>query len=188
MALSTRTVSDVGVAISEAAGGLAQRAAQGLLGSDLYEDGTAVAFGSFNPVGDLLCVFSDSFDPYAPPVDEPEAYYTALPFLEAERKLAETEPIATGVRVSCAWHGLVVDNDRGAVVLVRDGGELEPLIGERVRITPVGKRIGKRSVYAFVHGKANLDPQDELSASRRIFLAMGPLGLDRLPVVVETLK
>lgn len=186
---SSRSVADMGAAISEVTGGQLSRAALGLSGHDLYEDGTTVAFGSFDQVTDQLCVFSDSFDPWVAPSEETEAYYTALPFLEAERKLAETVPIPSSAqRATCTWHGLVVDNDRGTVVLVREGGPLEGLIGERVRITPVGRRQGKHSVYAFVHGKAELNPLDDLSTSRRVFLAMDTLGLDRLPVIVETLK
>jgi hypothetical protein len=39
-----------------------------------------------------------------------------------------------------------------------------------------------------VHGVADLDPKDELSLPRLLFMRLSFLGYDRLPVLVRTLK
>jgi hypothetical protein len=185
----TRTLADIGAAITDVTGVSGGDIGM-LIGTDSYEDGTSSFFGLSSSLPVFLSAFTDAFAAYSPPARETEAYYSHLPFVEAERKFGETSPVAGSAhRVSCAWHGLVVDTDRGAVVVVRDGGSLDGLVGQRVRITPTGKPGSNREpVYAYVHAKASLSPEDELSVPRRVFLGLGTLGLDRMPVIVETLK
>lgn len=158
------------------------------LAVDSYADGTATIFGAWSRIEEPLCIFSDAFFPYEPPPDETESYYADLPFIEAEHKFAETRPMpGTAKRATCAWHGLMVDDERGARVVVRAGGEFEGLIGERVRIVPSFTHAGAPVVVGYVHAVADLDPRDDLSVTRRMFMDLGLLGLDRIEVVVETL-
>lgn len=160
------------------------------LGVDSYADGTSTLFGSHSGISEPMSVFTDVFEPYFPPLSETEGYYARLPFIEAEAKLGETRPvIGTARLVNCSWHGMNTDSERGAFVLVRAGGELEDLVGERVAITAQrGKaRPGTIRIVGFVHGVADLDKREELSVTRRLFMGLSLVGNDRVPVVVERL-
>jgi hypothetical protein len=186
---TARTVTDTGATISDTTVPVVVVAGVtgGLIGTDPYFDGTSTLFGAFQIFPDTLCVFTDAFAHWKVP-REIEAYYARLPLPVAQQVLSETGAVPGSLRrVKCSWHGMKTDPERGAFALVRAGGNLDALIGERIRVTN-GRGVRKSVVYGYVHGVADLDPAEELSLPRNLFLRLGLLGLDNVTVSVEALQ
>ena len=93
--------------------------------------------------------------------------------------LREASPAA-----EIGWHGTEVTPELGSVAVVNSSGPLLELVGEVV----VVKRIMPtelRSVFAYVIGSAPL--VDDLSLSRRPFMALGYLANESLICSVEVI-
>lgn len=105
--------------------------------------------------------------------------------LDGRRAFPEAQRLFAGValrrlpeRVDVGWHGTDIDVETGAFAVVRDGAGLDDLIGEILIVS-----VGTRSVLVFVMG-ARAVPQD-ISLSRRGFLALGLLAKESIRCVVE---
>lgn len=83
------------------------------------------------------------------------------------------------------WHGSYLDAEQGAVAIVRSDGPLAALVGERIKVSR-----DDRVVYVFVHDEQDFPDEladEDLSLSRRAFLALAPWSTESLQVIVETL-
>lgn len=118
---------------------------------------------------------------YAPPEGAPEDFYATLPFADAQAVLRSTVPEPRTARLAtCEWHSTMIDPGRGSFAVVRRGGPLEELLGERILVT-----AGGRSVAAYVTALREIE--EDLSLYRRAFLALATLATERLTVKVEVL-
>jgi hypothetical protein len=113
------------------------------------------------------------------PPDVSDEELAALGWLSSQTALAGAALVGTAQLVSVEWHGTQLDDRLGAYGIVADGGRLEPLVGERVRLTR-----GLRSCFIYV-----VDSTDELDAdvsvTRRAFLELGDLSAEELLVTLE---
>lgn len=130
------------------------------------------------PIGGVVVVASPT---WMPPANEFEMWYGRLPWPESQEVFSGTPPsLASEATGAAVWHGTQVSPERGAFAVVQVGGKFDSLVGERVRVRPLG--IAARSVYLYV-----LDAQDiegDISLTRRAFLQLAPLGDDALECTV----
>lgn len=125
----------------------------------------------------------NSNDPVATQTDA-DLMNSRRAFPEAQELLrgATFERVAEGAAVG--WHGSEVSPETGCVALVREDGPYTALVGEIVKLThPLA--TGTRSVYVYVFATAAV--LDDISISRRAFLALGILANANLDCVVETI-
>jgi hypothetical protein len=107
------------------------------------------------------------------------------PFEYAQSILGMDPPQdATSTVASCSWHGTLLNPERGSFALVQRDGRFAELIGERVKVSTF---LGK-SVNAYVLGEAELDEEDDISLTRRLFLELAPLSTDAINVRVAVLS
>lgn len=133
-------------------------------------------------------IFADVFDAWTPPT-APDRTLARLPWARAQQALATTGPLA-GSRVSatCGWHGTGADPETGAFCVVRTGGPLSDLVGERLQVTYAGAGPARRVVvYCHDEQAFPVEFDEDLSLTRRAFMALAPLASDSVPVTVETL-
>jgi hypothetical protein len=83
------------------------------------------------------------------------------------------------------WHGLRTDPERGAVALVQQGGALTDLVGERIRLRDP---LTHREIFVFVNDEMVLAEDEDLSVTRRLFLALAPLWRTSVDVRVEVMN
>lgn len=117
---------------------------------------------------------------WTPPPAAELAWYARLPFDEAQRFLGATGPTDKHRAMTCGWHGASFDKEQGSFALVRTGGPLDALVGEKIAV-----RYGQHVVYAYVNGGA--DVIEDLSLTRRLFQELAPLATYELSVGVEVL-
>jgi hypothetical protein len=99
-------------------------------------------------------------------------------FPKAQQLLASPPLRRLAGSIDVGWYGTEVHPETGSFALVRDGADLDDLIGEVVIVT-----VGMRSVYAYVIGARGI-PTD-VALARRAFLSIGRLSHESLPAVVE---
>lgn len=117
--------------------------------------------------------------------DVDDAHIARYPFSYAQALLGDIPPLEGSARTaSCTWHGTRQHPERGSFMLVQRDGEFTDLIGHRVRIS----EFGGGSVYAYVIAAADLEEADDLSLTRRLFMALAPLATESLGVRVEILS
>lgn len=152
--------------------------------NDTYSDGAASPFGAATALTADLSGFVTLFTPYAPP-DETDLYFSRLPFEEAQQIFALGGVVPRSARrVDVGWHSTFTDPETGSNALVRDGGPLMDLLGERVKITTYGRAV-PRVVYAYVHGVAPADFEWDLSVTRLAFSRLSALSDTTSPAIVE---
>jgi hypothetical protein len=78
------------------------------------------------------------------------------------------------------WYGTDISRERGSFALVNRGGPAEALIGDRIRL-----RHRDRSVVVYVVGTEDL--LEDIHVTRRSFLALELLAVDRIDCTVEVL-
>lgn len=131
-----------------------------------------------------FAIFATSFEEATVP-DVDDAQIARYPFSYAQSILGSIPPLEGSGRVASAtWHGTRMNRERGSFVLVQQDGEFSDLIGQRVRIST----FKGKAVYAYVLTEADLDEANDLSLTRRLFLALAPLATESLGVRVETLS
>jgi hypothetical protein len=159
--------------------------AGGRWNADTYPD-PSDPFGGATALTGRFAIVAQPFRAWAAP-DELEVWYARMPHDEAQAVFAATGTQAGPKLASCSWHGTGLDPERGSFVVVRAGGRLDPWVGERVKITSreSGTHRGD-AVYGFVHNALDID--DDLSVTRRMFLALALPGLDRIEVAVELMR
>jgi len=156
--------------------------------SRTYVDGPYAAFASYSsptPDTNYLSIHAVLSPVWAPPgVDVvTDDYYTELGFPSAQQALLLNVASESSVTAIAGWHGTYVDPQRGSVAVVNSSGSLAGHVGERVRVS---SRLTKRSVVVLVHAESDLVAED-ISLSRRAWLAIGTLSDDELTVSVEVL-
>lgn len=112
-----------------------------------------------------------------PVPDIPEEELAAYGWNTAQRMLAGPvvgAPMATTVE----WHHTALDERIGAFAVAREGGPLESLVGDVVRIT-----YGSRHAFVYVADVADLEA--DLSLARRAFFALADLALDEIQATLE---
>jgi hypothetical protein len=109
-----------------------------------------------------------------------DEYIGTLPFAEAQATFATRGPLGGSARLAtCGWHGSDFDPNLGSFAVVQRGGKLDDLLGERIKVTAGPGR----AVYAYVID--TLDTLDDLSLTRRCFMALAPPATTALDVLVE---
>lgn len=155
--------------------------------TDTYLDGAAASgFTPSNSTGELL-VFATFAYAWTPP-DEDDEYLANLGFHSAQASLGSVGDPRTKRRVYATWHGTYLDpQPQGAsLAVVQAGGELDDLVGERVRV--VGP--ARREVSVYIHRAAELDLADDtqISLTRRAWQALARLNEDTLLVSLEVIR
>lgn len=159
------------------------------LATDTYADGSAAVLPSPATLTASLPLIVSVFEPWVAPAIE-DLELSRLPWDLAQRVLGATGALRNSrVSATAGWHSTSLDAETGAVAIVRTGGPLEDLVGERVRVT---RRVGTlaRSVAVFVVDEQDFpdELQDEdLSLSKTAFLRLAPWNTEALGVVVEVL-
>ncbi len=106
---------------------------------------------------------------------------SALPWPESQRRLGLGGPLRGRTqRTTIGWHGTSFDPVLGAVGVVRKDGPLRDLAGERVRLTH-----RNTSVVVYIHDLGGTI--EDLSITRRAFMALDMPSLDSLPVLLEVM-
>lgn len=125
------------------------------------------------------------------PPDVDDAALARLPWDGSRRAFSTTGPVSSTRRSATAgWHGKSTDPERGANCIVRSDGPLAELVGERLKVT-YRRGTLERAVYLYCHDEADFPAEaavEDLSLTRRAFMALGPLASDTLPVIVEVLS
>jgi hypothetical protein len=134
-------------------------------------------------------LFADVFEAWSAPAVE-DAALARLPWSLSQRVLRASGPIASSRRAAvCGWHGPSTDVEQGANAIVRSDGPLADLVGERLQVT---YRLGTlRRTVAVYCGDEQAFPgaaaAEDLSLSRRAFMALAPLASDDITVEVQVL-
>lgn len=159
----------------------------GKTNADTYTDGPSDPFGSATGLTADFAAFLTISQPWVVP-DETDMYYSRLPLAEAQAIFGAGGPQArTKVTSTTTWHSTFQDPETGSNALVRDGGPLMDLIGERIKVSTIGTAV-QRSVYAYVHDVFPADRSDsmaDLSLTRLLFSRLGALGGGDLDVAIE---
>jgi hypothetical protein len=133
---------------------------------DTYADGPAAAAGTpaaLIPPGVASVI--ELTPEWVPPLI-PDEELAARGWHSSQLALRGNIESASDRTVTAEWHGTSLDERRGAFALVREGGPLEELVGERVRVT-------RRSREAYVYIVGSTDDMDEdLSLTRRAWMAL----------------
>jgi hypothetical protein len=163
--------------------------AGGRQSNDNYGDGADDPYNGSGLV-DLTADMSQYlqlFSAYSAP-NETDIYFSRLPYLQAQAILGKGggNP-GTRRLVSVGWHDTFVDPERGSNGLVRDGGKVTDLLGERIRLTTQQVPMARTAVV-YVHNIADADafPWD-LSVTRHVFGQLAMLATTTIPVVVEVI-
>ena len=151
--------------------------------ADTYADGAAAAFGAATTVTSDLSIFATYTGPWVKP-DETDDYYGRLPFELAQSVLGEGAALVT-LAGECEWHGTKTDPERGSFCMVRSDGPLAALVGERIRVTSL--EAASRSVVAYVHNES-AELTEDLSLTRKLYLALSLLSTDSVNVKIEVLE
>lgn len=154
---------------------------EGVWATDVWGGGTDVIV-SEDGTNPKPLAFADYLPPQSLPL-ETDSYYARLGFPSAQKALGVGGP-ESRKRAVIGWHGSFLDGESqgGSFGIVNTEGSLTDLLGERVKVT-----YGKRSVVVYVHRAVDLDAAEDLSLSRRAFMALAPLPTDELVVRVEAL-
>lgn len=115
--------------------------------------------------------------------NEPEIMDARLAFPDAQVALAGTVEETKFATNTCGWYGTAFHPDRGCFAIVNLGGPLVDLVGDRLLL-----RYGvSRSVIVYCIGAQTVPEGQDIVITRRSFLALELLVVDRIDVIVETL-
>jgi hypothetical protein len=157
--------------------------------TDTYADGAASPLPAASNQSKTLPVCAALFEPWVTPLVQ-DVELARLPWVLAQRVLGATGPATRTPRAAtCGWHGAKTDPEVGAFCIVRSDGPFADLVGERVRVT---YRVGtnERTVALYCHDEQSFPPEaamEDLSLTKRAFLALAPLSRDWLPVSLQVL-
>jgi hypothetical protein len=79
------------------------------------------------------------------------------------------------------WHHTTLDEHEGAFAVAREGGPLEEMVGDVLRVS-----YGDRSAYVYVVDASD-DLDADLSLARRAFIQLANLSEDEVAASVEVL-
>jgi hypothetical protein len=141
----------------------------GQLGSNGGTGGQKIA-NSNNVIGGhatfIPAAFLTVFDTWLPPLITDEEL-AARGWYSAQQALAGSIDSHRTVTTRAEWHGTTTDPNRGAFALVREGGVLEDMVGEVLRVS-----AGHRSAFVYVVDSSD-ELDEDLSLARRAFFALG---------------
>jgi hypothetical protein len=142
--------------------------------SGKYVSGSDATFNTSEPTG-ILNVYATVSAPWSIPEVE-DLEIGRLPWEVTQS--AFMGAVTDEVEVVAGWHGTKADPEIGAFALVDENGPLKELVGDVIRVSR-----GFTSIFLYVNGLAEL-PEEDLSLTRRAFLALGPLAATDLDVTV----
>lgn len=152
--------------------------------TDTYTDGPSATFGARTADPNDLSLYGSFVTDWVV-AEEDDLYYARLPFPEAQAVFALGAVERIRRRTELGWHGSAVDDETGSVVIARLDGPFTDLLGKRVRLTSFGG-VAPAQIYAYCH--LTFDVLEDLSVPRRLYLALGLLHLEELPVTVEVMN
>lgn len=112
---------------------------------------------------------------------EPEIIDAALPFPDAQVALDGTTEQTIGAFQVCNWYGPNLHPDRGCYAIVNADGDLEDLVGDRLRL-----RYGNKSVVVYCFTTIS-DIDESILITRRAYAKLGLLAKTPIDVLVEVL-
>lgn len=145
--------------------------------TDTYSDGPAASLAAGTDVG-RPGVFATLATPWVPPLISDEDL-AALGWQSSQQALRGSGNSGTAQTVGVEWHGTLLDDREGAFAIVRQGGPLEQLVGERLRVA-----LSDREVFVVIVGSSD-ELDEDVSLARRAWLALANLSEDRADVLVE---
>lgn len=128
--------------------------------------------------------------PWAPPENVTEEQLAALPLDVASGVFSKGAPVGDPQAANAGWIYLHDAPPAPAICVVRTGGPLEDLVGERLLVTYEPADAPARSVAVYVDDEDDFDPEladEDLRLSRVAFERLAPLWTDLLPVTVEVI-
>jgi hypothetical protein len=152
--------------------------AAGLTQVDTFSDGPSATLTPTGTSTGLSLVAAGS-EPWVPPSTAEDEYLAALPYYIAQSVFGSGGPVE-GRAVTVGWHGTRTDPATGSYAVVREGGPLEDLIGERVKIT-----LGARSTCVYVRDALAIS--EDISLTRRGFMALSDPAATYLSALLEVL-
>lgn len=148
--------------------------------------GNPIVLGSPTDVSALASIVAVGVTPWtAPAVTDDE--FAGLPIDVAQVALAGS-PVSVVDAAVCGWHYSADSPPPPASAIVRTGGPLEQLVGERVRVT-APTATGPASVVVVVVDEQPFDDriEEDLSLARDAFMRIGALWADTRTVSVEVI-
>jgi hypothetical protein len=114
--------------------------------------------------------------------DLDDELYAELGWASSQEMLSATPVVPnSAVQATCGWHGISYDSKVGAFAIVRTGGPLADLVGERLKITADDQVI-------YVSCRDERDIVEDISLSRAAFARVALLWTEDLDVLVEVLS
>jgi hypothetical protein len=156
-------------------------AASGGVGyADAYADGPLASRPAGSAAG-TVALFATYFQGWVPPTI-PDEELAAYGWLSAQRAFGAG---SAGAAVSgrAEWHDTGLDEREGAFALVREGGPLEGLVGDRVKV----EYAGRSCVVYVVDSTDELDDTD-LSLARRAWMALTNPSVETIEVQVRVMS
>lgn len=154
---------------------------------DAVYDEPVVVLGAGTDVDSLATVAAIGVAPWAPPAGLTEEDLAELPIDVVQRTLDGSAASVVEPAI-CGWHYSNDSPPPPASAIVRTGGPLEQLVGERVRITAASP-IGPASVIVVVVDEQPFDVtiDEDISLSRDAFARVAGLWADAVPARVEVI-
>jgi hypothetical protein len=115
---------------------------------------------------------------WAPRPGTPEDLLATLPWAESQQALSGGPIPGTLTIATCGWHGTLTEPTRGAVAVLKVGGPLSDLLGERLRVTWEGASV-------YVVALEERDVAEHMSLARPAFSRLALLATEQLVVQVE---
>lgn len=152
--------------------------------ADTYTDGAANPFGTATALTANMSIFATASPVWVERADAGMDVIARLGWTDAQRLLLSAALSSPVYQASAGWHGTVVDPNRGSFAVVRAGGPLADLVGERLKLTTTGLNPLSCLVYVF---QAVTSLEQDISLARRAFASLELLARDTVDVKVEVL-
>lgn len=153
--------------------------------TDTYADGPSNPFGSTTALTANMSIFATASPVWIPRDTITPDIIARLGWETAQELLSSGPLVSPTFETAATWHGTAVDPNRGSFAVVRFGGPLKDLVGERLKVTTrVSSNPRSCLVYVFA-AVSTLDA--DLSLARRAFAALDLLAKDTVDVHVEVL-
>lgn len=150
----------------------------GRYNADTYTDGAANPFGASTSISATMSIFATVTQTWAPRASAPHDVIARMGFLDAQALLAGEVQDSPTYETTTAWHGTIVDDNKGSFAVVRAGGPLAGLVGQRLQVT---SKTHDRSVLVYVFAAITTLGSD-ISLARRAFAQLDLLSADTLDV------
>lgn len=152
--------------------------------ADTYTDGPTNPFGSATSLTANMSIFATASPVWVERSTTRMDVIARLGWEDAQRLLLSAVVPTPTYQATASWHGTVVDPNRGSFAVVRAGGPLAGLVGERLKLTTVGNN--QRTCFVYVFQAVSALEQD-ISLARRAFAALELLAIDTVDVKIEVM-